>query len=153
MKSKRGWDRVEGTSSSYIHPLMECAADVNLRILTVQMGFYFVHTCDHGIVINLTVGILPHVDNFSHVGGFISGFLFGFMLLLCPRFGWLERDKMPEHPNMHVWNSNTSRMYWCYYFLLGKSFCYDKSHDELFFQKLLMMSVDFSLEIIHHVVI
>ncbi|XP_021754140.1 RHOMBOID-like protein 2 [Chenopodium quinoa] len=49
------------------------------------------------IAINLAVGILPHVDNFAHIGGFISGFLFGFVLLLRPRFGWLERHEMPEH--------------------------------------------------------
>ncbi|THF93921.1 hypothetical protein TEA_017611 [Camellia sinensis var. sinensis] len=30
------------------------------------------------IVINLAVGILPHVDNFAHIGGFFSGFLLGF---------------------------------------------------------------------------
>ncbi|CAM8924652.1 unnamed protein product [Rhodiola kirilowii] len=30
------------------------------------------------IAINLAVGILPHVDNFAHIGGFLSGFLLGF---------------------------------------------------------------------------
>ncbi|KAM0996250.1 hypothetical protein FF1_006181 [Malus domestica] len=30
------------------------------------------------IIINLAVGILPHVDNFAHIGGFVSGFLLGF---------------------------------------------------------------------------
>lgn len=49
------------------------------------------------IVINLGVGILPHVDNFAHLGGFVSGFFLGFVLLLRPRFGWLERHQLPEH--------------------------------------------------------
>ena len=49
------------------------------------------------IAINLAVGILPHVDNFAHIGGFISGFLLGFVLLIRPRFGWLERHQLPEH--------------------------------------------------------
>ncbi|XP_057525389.1 RHOMBOID-like protein 2 [Amaranthus tricolor] len=49
------------------------------------------------IAINLAVGILPHVDNFAHIGGFLSGFLLGFVLLLRPRFGWLERHQLPEH--------------------------------------------------------
>lgn len=49
------------------------------------------------IAINLAVGILPHVDNFAHIGGFISGFLLGFVLLLRPRYGWLERNQLPEH--------------------------------------------------------
>ncbi|CAN4102457.1 unnamed protein product [Withania somnifera] len=36
------------------------------------------------IAINLAVGILPHVDNFAHLGGFITGFLLGCVLLLRP---------------------------------------------------------------------
>ncbi|KAM0996268.1 hypothetical protein ACFX13_006346 [Malus domestica] len=28
------------------------------------------------IIINLAVGILPHMDNFAHIGGFVSGFFF-----------------------------------------------------------------------------
>lgn len=42
------------------------------------------------IVINLAVGILPHVDNFAHIGGFLTGFLLGFVLLARPQFGWIE---------------------------------------------------------------
>ncbi|KAB5564469.1 hypothetical protein DKX38_004523 [Salix brachista] len=47
------------------------------------------------IAINLAVGILPHVDNFAHIGGFISGFLLGFVLLLRPQFGWAENRHSP----------------------------------------------------------
>lgn len=47
------------------------------------------------IVINLAVGILPHVDNFAHIGGFLSGFFLGFILLLRPQFGWTERLNIP----------------------------------------------------------
>ncbi|XP_022934845.1 RHOMBOID-like protein 1 isoform X1 [Cucurbita moschata] len=43
------------------------------------------------IAINLAVGILPHVDNFAHIGGFISGFLLGFVFLIRPQFGWVSR--------------------------------------------------------------
>ncbi|KAJ7961409.1 Rhomboid-like protein [Quillaja saponaria] len=43
------------------------------------------------IVINLAVGILPHVDNFAHIGGFISGFLLGFVFLIRPQFGWVSQ--------------------------------------------------------------
>lgn len=43
------------------------------------------------IAINLAVGILPHVDNFAHIGGFISGFLLGFVFLIRPQFGWVEQ--------------------------------------------------------------
>lgn len=47
------------------------------------------------ILINLALGILPHVDNFAHIGGFISGFLLGFVLLFRPQFGYLESRHLP----------------------------------------------------------
>ncbi|KAK9072932.1 hypothetical protein SSX86_009368 [Deinandra increscens subsp. villosa] len=47
------------------------------------------------ILINLAVGILPHVDNFAHIGGFLSGFLLGFVLLVRPQFSWQERNHLP----------------------------------------------------------
>ncbi|KAG0474939.1 hypothetical protein HPP92_014625 [Vanilla planifolia] len=47
------------------------------------------------IVINLAVGILPHVDNFAHIGGFLTGFLLGFMMLPRPQFGYVERHNFP----------------------------------------------------------
>lgn len=47
------------------------------------------------VAINLAVGILPHVDNFAHIGGFFTGFLLGFVLLIRPQFGWLETQHLP----------------------------------------------------------
>ncbi|KDP25494.1 hypothetical protein JCGZ_20650 [Jatropha curcas] len=47
------------------------------------------------IAINLAVGILPHVDNFAHIGGFLTGFLLGFVILLRPQFGWYESRNLP----------------------------------------------------------
>ncbi|XP_047341401.1 RHOMBOID-like protein 2 [Impatiens glandulifera] len=47
------------------------------------------------IVVNLALGILPHVDNFAHIGGFLSGFLLGFVLLLRPQFAWRESQHLP----------------------------------------------------------
>ncbi|KGN50139.1 RHOMBOID-like protein 2 [Cucumis sativus] len=47
------------------------------------------------VVINLAVGILPHVDNFAHIGGFLTGFLLGFVLLVRPQFKWTERHHLP----------------------------------------------------------
>lgn len=43
------------------------------------------------IAVNLAVGILPHVDNFAHIGGFLSGFLLGFVFLIRPQFGWVNQ--------------------------------------------------------------
>ncbi|OEL27854.1 RHOMBOID-like protein 1 [Dichanthelium oligosanthes] len=51
------------------------------------------------IVINLAVGILPHVDNFAHLGGFTSGFFLGFVLLMRPQFGYINQKNSPlEYP-------------------------------------------------------
>lgn len=37
------------------------------------------------ICLNMLVGLIPGVDNMAHLGGFISGFFLGFVLLMCPR--------------------------------------------------------------------
>ncbi|XP_075485773.1 RHOMBOID-like protein 2 [Primulina tabacum] len=47
------------------------------------------------VLVNLAVGFLPHVDNFAHIGGFLAGFLLGFVLLPRPQFGWIERHNLP----------------------------------------------------------
>jgi len=47
------------------------------------------------IAINLAVGLLPHVDNFAHIGGFITGFLLGFVLLIRPQFGYVSQKNAP----------------------------------------------------------
>ncbi|KAL6550032.1 RHOMBOID-like protein 3 [Orobanche minor] len=52
------------------------------------------------VVINLAVGILPHVDNYAHIGGFLSGFLLGFVLLIRPQFGWLESRHRPDEARL-----------------------------------------------------
>ena len=44
------------------------------------------------VAINLAVGILPNVDNFAHLGGFIAGFLLGFVLLIRPQCGWVSQN-------------------------------------------------------------
>jgi len=45
--------------------------------------------------VNLVLGILPHVNNFAHIGGFLAGFLLGLVVLMRPHFGWMERYSMP----------------------------------------------------------
>ncbi|KAE8700864.1 Detected protein of confused Function [Hibiscus syriacus] len=47
------------------------------------------------IVINLAMGVLPHVDNFAHIGGFLSGFLLGFVFLIRPQFGYVSKKHVP----------------------------------------------------------
>lgn len=60
------------------------------------------------IVINLAVGILPHVDNFAHIGGFLSGFLLGFVFLIRPQFRWVSQRYTPS-----VANKPKFKMYQC----------------------------------------
>ncbi|GAV66014.1 Rhomboid domain-containing protein [Cephalotus follicularis] len=47
------------------------------------------------IGLNLAVGFLPHVDNSAHIGGFLSGFLLGFILLVRPQYGYVSRKQIP----------------------------------------------------------
>ncbi|KAF2302577.1 hypothetical protein GH714_037847 [Hevea brasiliensis] len=41
------------------------------------------------ITLNLAFGLIPHVDNSAHIGGFLSGFLLGFILLMRPQYGYV----------------------------------------------------------------
>jgi hypothetical protein len=61
------------------------------------------------IAINLAVGILPHVDNFAHIGGFFTGFLLGFVLLLRPQFGWVESRRF--RADAHVKSKHKAYQY------------------------------------------
>ncbi|KAE8717319.1 Ribonuclease II, putative isoform 1 [Hibiscus syriacus] len=47
------------------------------------------------IAVNLAVGILPHVDNFAHIGGFLTGFLLGFVFFVRPQFEWGSQQYAP----------------------------------------------------------
>lgn len=53
------------------------------------------------VAINLAVGILPHVDNFAHIGGFLTGLLLGFVLLIRPQIGWMESQYLPAGSRVH----------------------------------------------------
>jgi len=44
--------------------------------------------------VNLAVGLLPHVDNFAHIGGFLTGFFLGFVILMKPQFAWVSRKDL-----------------------------------------------------------
>ncbi|WJX32621.1 hypothetical protein P8452_20923 [Trifolium repens] len=44
-------------------------------------------------VCNFFLGFLPYVDNFSNIGGFISGFLLGTVLLFAPQFQQVAPSK------------------------------------------------------------
>ncbi|KAK4267534.1 hypothetical protein QN277_024303 [Acacia crassicarpa] len=58
----------------------KCAALVTLLVISA---------------LNLSLGFLPRVDNSAHVGGFTSGFLLGFILLMRPQYGYVNRKHIP----------------------------------------------------------
>lgn len=64
------------------------------------------------IAINLAIGILPHVDNFAHIGGFLTGFLLGFVFLMRPHYGWMQRYVLPSDVK------NTAKKYLPYQWVL-----------------------------------
>ncbi|OWM81833.1 RHOMBOID-like protein 5 [Punica granatum] len=48
------------------------------------------------VVLNMAIGLLiPHVDNSAHIGGFVAGFLLGFVLLIRPQYGYVSRRYIP----------------------------------------------------------
>ncbi|CAL0322002.1 unnamed protein product [Lupinus luteus] len=47
------------------------------------------------IGLNLAVGFLPHVDNSAHIGGFLSGFFLGFILLMRHQYGYVKHKYLP----------------------------------------------------------
>ncbi|XP_027088520.1 RHOMBOID-like protein 1 [Coffea arabica] len=69
------------------------------------------------IIINLAVGILPHVDNFAHLGGFVTGFLLGFILLIRPQFGWVNQRNAP--PGYYSKNTSKYKAYQYIFLILA----------------------------------
>lgn len=43
--------------------------------------------------INLVIGFLPYVDNFSSIGGFVAGILLGSVLLFSPQIKQVPQNK------------------------------------------------------------
>ncbi|ONK76929.1 uncharacterized protein A4U43_C02F1350 [Asparagus officinalis] len=66
------------------------------------------------IVINLALGLFPQVDNFAHIGGFISGFLLGFIFLVRPQFGWIKQQKILRYSTTPIKQKHTvyQHIYW-----------------------------------------
>ncbi|KAK9276828.1 hypothetical protein L1049_006365 [Liquidambar formosana] len=56
------------------------------------------------VALNMALGILlPRVDNSAHIGGFLSGFLLGFILLVRPQYGYVSRKYFaPGHDIEHM---------------------------------------------------
>mmetsp|Transcript_418 Transcript_418/g.1462 ORF Transcript_418/g.1462 Transcript_418/m.1462 type:complete len:447 (-) Transcript_418:185-1525(-) len=59
------------------------------------------------VVVNLLLGLMPFIDNFAHLGGFVIGFLLGFILLIRPMYKiqWLY-----QHNNREATNARMSQL-------------------------------------------
>ncbi|CAL5199802.1 unnamed protein product [Lathyrus oleraceus] len=66
------------------------------------------------IGLNLAVGFLPHVDNSAHIGGFLAGFFLGFVLLMRPQYGYVNRKYIPPGYNV----KRKSKYKWYQYIFL-----------------------------------
>ncbi|OIW15828.1 hypothetical protein TanjilG_04363 [Lupinus angustifolius] len=66
------------------------------------------------IGLNLAVGFLPHVDNSAHIGGFLAGFFLGFVLLMRPQYGYVNRKYIPSGYDI----KRKSKYRWYQYFFL-----------------------------------
>ncbi|XP_057969360.1 RHOMBOID-like protein 5 [Malania oleifera] len=66
------------------------------------------------ICVSMAIGFLPHVDGSSHSGGFASGFLLGFILLVRPQFGYVSQKCV--HPGYEM--NKTKSKYKCYQYFL-----------------------------------
>ncbi|TKY48083.1 RHOMBOID protein 5 [Spatholobus suberectus] len=67
--------------------------------------------------LNLAVGFLPRVDSSAHIGGFLAGFFLGFVLLMRPQYGYVNRKYIP--PGYDV--KRKSKYKCCQYFFLVMS--------------------------------
>ncbi|KAJ1413371.1 Rhomboid-like superfamily [Sesbania bispinosa] len=67
------------------------------------------------IGLNLAVGFLPHVDNSAHIGGFLAGFFLGFVLLMRPQYGYVNRRYIP--PGYDIKRKSKYKCYQ-YFFLI-----------------------------------
>lgn len=46
------------------------------------------------LAINLALGLLPFIDNFANIGGFVSGILLGFAVLYTPQTPQVAQNKI-----------------------------------------------------------
>ena len=93
-----------------MHLFIVCARPFDLTISDFDPQLAALLTLLFIIIINLAVGILPHVDNFAHIGGFVSGFLLGFLFLIHPQFKWLAQWNDPLNVLVLQLNLNTRRI-------------------------------------------
>jgi hypothetical protein len=53
-----------------------------------------------GTVFNLALGLVPFIDNFAHLGGFLTGVLMGFSMLVQKRYNAMGIEKMKTNKQL-----------------------------------------------------
>ncbi|KAH6766153.1 RHOMBOID-like 1 [Perilla frutescens var. hirtella] len=71
------------------------------------------------IVINMAVGILPHVDNFAHLGGFTTGFLLGFVIFIRPQYGYINKRRVPDYIASTTKSKPKYKAYQCFMLIVA----------------------------------
>lgn len=73
-----------------------------------------------GIIVDLALGLLPLIDNFSHIGGFIMGLLLGLVLLQSPARFRRQEEIYRKHPTVNhrkfkkiFYNRSRTWWIWC----------------------------------------
>ncbi|GBG65529.1 hypothetical protein CBR_g51123 [Chara braunii] len=91
----------------------------NLAELIINWGIYERRCSTLALLVfmvflNLLIGLSPNVDNFSHIGGFFSGLLLGFVLLVKPQYGYINPSSLgPEFHDIRLVPLSPKRKHNC----------------------------------------
>ena len=93
----------------FVFAIFLCCCFVNLNNIILSWKCFWEVLFGNSEV---NVDLLPHVDNSAHVGGFLAGYFLGFVLLMRPQYGYVNRKYIP--PGYDV--KRKSKYKWYQYF-------------------------------------
>ncbi|KAL6137742.1 hypothetical protein ACLB2K_063031 [Fragaria x ananassa] len=86
------------------------------------------------ISLNLALGFIPRVDSSAHIGGFLAGFFVGFVILVRPQFGYVNRKYIPtsykgQLKSRHKWYQYVLGITAAIILVLGYTYAFGKLYD------------------------